>query len=327
MGAGSLTALATLAVALLLDVLVGEYPRRQHPVVWVGGLISGLLKLAPRQGWWRQFLFGLFLAAGVTALCAAAARLALLFAATLPVLQLALGPVLQVALGAFLLKASFALRELGSAAARVRRRVEAGDLPGAREALRSLCSRDPSGLDAEALLAGTVESLAENASDSFVAPLLYFLLLGVPGAVAYRAINTLDAMVGYRGQYEALGKASARLDDLVNWVPARLTAGLLLLAGGLTGKSVREGWRVLRRDGAKTPSPNGGRPMAVMAGLLGVELEKKGVYLLGDRRHALSPGAAREAWRLVVLAGWMAAGLCALGVVGMNHLCRALLSC
>src|SRR5207302_5219298 len=140
--------------------------------------------------------------------------------------------------------------------------------PAARAALRALGGRDASQLDGEALVAGAIQSLAENASDSFVAPLFYYLLAGVPGAVAYRAVNTLDAMIGYRGKYEALGKAAARLDDLANLVPARLTAGLLLLAGWLGGRDVAAGWRVLRRDGAKTPSPNGGRPMAVMAGLL-----------------------------------------------------------
>src|SRR5205807_7932914 len=99
----------------------------------------------------------------------------------------------------------------------------------ARLALRSLCSRDSNELTREELLAATIESLAENASDSFVAPLFYYVLLGVPGAVGYRAINTLDAMIGYRGQFEALGKCAARLDDIVNLIPARLTAVLFLL--------------------------------------------------------------------------------------------------
>jgi adenosylcobinamide-phosphate synthase len=306
------TALGTLAVALLLDRLSGEYPTPLHPVVWMGGVISGLLRLAPAAGWWRQFLFGALLTAGVVGLSAAAAFLVIRLASAVPFLGLLPG--------AFLLKASFALRELGAAAERVRRPVEAGDLPAARETLRSLCSRDPSQLDGEALLAATIQSLAENTSDSFVAPLFYYLLFGVPGAVAYRAINTLDAMIGYRGKYEALGKVAARLDDLANLIPARLTAGLLLLAGRLTGKDVAAGWRVLRRDGAKTPSPNGGRPMAVMAGLLGVRLEKKGAYALGDPTTPLTPAAVRDAWRLVVLAGWMMAGLCALGIVGIHFL-------
>ena len=309
---GSVTALATLAGALLLDRFLGEYPAPLHPVVWIGKVVSLLLRCAPRSGWWRPFAFGVFLAVGVSALSAAAALAALRLAAMVP--------ALEIVLGVYLLKASFALRELGASGERVRVPVEAGDLPRAREALRSLCSRDPAPLDGEALLEATVESLAENASDSFVAPLFYFLLFGIPGAIAYRAINTLDAMVGYRGPFEALGKASARLDDVANWVPARLTALLFLLAGWLTGLDVGGGWRVFRRDRAKTPSPNGGRPMAMMAGLLGVRLEKEGVYSLGDRDHPVVPLTVRRAWRVVALAGWLASGLCALGILAFRLL-------
>ncbi len=301
----TITALGTLAAALLLDRL-GEYPTAMHPVVWMGWLTSGLLRLAPAVGWWRQFLFGALLTAAVVGLSTAATVLVLHYASAVPFLGLL--PAV------FLLKASFALRELGAAAERVRRPVEAGDLPAAREALRSLCSRDASQLDGEALLAATIQSLAENASDSFVAPLFYYLVAGVPGAIAYRAVNTLDAMIGYRGKYEALGKAAARLDDLANLIPARLTAGLLLLAGLLTGKDVGNAWRVLRRDGGKTPSPNGGRPMAVMAGLLGVRLEKKGAYVLGDPLTPLAPAAVRDAWRLVALAAWLMVAAVACGL-------------
>src|SRR5262249_38840111 len=160
---------------------------------WMGKLVSLSLKCAPRSGWWPQFVFGMFLAVGVPALSVAV---------VLTVFYLTAGyPWLQLVLGTFLLKASFALHELGAAARQVRVAVDAGALPRAREALRSLCSRDPAQLDEEALLAATVQSLGENISDSFVAPLFYFLLFGVPGAIAYRAINTLDAMVGYRGPF------------------------------------------------------------------------------------------------------------------------------
>jgi adenosylcobinamide-phosphate synthase len=308
-------ALAALGAALLIDLLAGEYPAPLHPVVWMGTGISALLRLAPAAGWWRQLLFGAVLTVGTVAFWTAAAVL---------VVYIPLGEFFVGLLpAALLLKASFALRELLTAAERVRRPAEAGDLPAAREALRALCSRDPSQLDAEALLAAAIQSLAENASDSFVAPLFYYVLAGVPGAVAYRAVNTLDAMIGYRGKYEALGKVAARLDDVANLIPARLTAGLLLLAGWLLHKDVAAGWRVLRRDGANTPSPNGGRPMAVMAGLLGVRLEKKGAYALGDARTPLTPAAVGDAKRLVALAGWLMAGLCALGVVGVHALWAA----
>jgi len=316
MDGGLTTALATLAAALLLDTFYGEYPPSCHPVVWIGKAVSLLLKVAPQNGWWRPLIFGVFLASVVPALAVAA---------TLAVLRLA-SPALGLGffVGVFLLKASFALRELGIAAERVRGPIVLGDLQRAREALHSLCSRDPSGLDEEALLGATVQSLAENVSDSFVGPLFYYVLFGVPGALAYRSINTLDAMIGYRGPYEALGKASARLDDLANFVPARLTAALLLLAGWLAGLSVAGGWRVFWRDRRKTASPNGGRPMAMMAGLLGVRLQKQGAYSLGDQIKPLGPATVTQAWRLVILTSWLTGTLCASGMAGIHFLLKLL---
>ncbi len=313
-------ALAILGAALLLDRLAGEYPTPLHPVVWMGRLASALLRLAPAAGWWRQFLIGGLLTAVVVAGSAAAALLVMY--GTCGTYRTYGTYVVTIIAGALLLKASFALRELGAAAERVRRPVADGDLPAARAALRSLCSRDPEPLDGESLLAAAIQSLAENASDSFVAPLFYYVLGGVPGAIAYRAINTLDAMIGYRGKYEALGKCAARLDDAANLLPARLTAGLLLLAGWLAGKDVAAAWRVMRRDGALTPSPNGGRPMAVMAGLLGVRLEKMGSYALGDPLRPLTPEVVRDAWHLVVVAAGLHVVLCALGIVGLRILWR-----
>jgi adenosylcobinamide-phosphate synthase len=304
-------AVTILLAAVLLDACLGEYPRLLHPVVWLGTLVALSLRLAPQAGWWRQFAFGTLLGLSSVALCGALAFIVMRFAQAIP--------WLEIAVGTFLLKASFALKALGQAAQRVMRPLQANDLGAAREALRALCSRDPSTLGSADLLAGTVQSLAENASDSVIAPLFYYLLLGVPGAVAYRAINTLDAMVGYRGRFEALGKFSARLDDLANWLPARLTALLLLLAGGLSGMPIAAAWRVYRRDAAKTPSPNGGRPMAMMAGLLGVCLEKKGAYLLGDPRQPLTVATARQAWRLVVGAALAMIALCAGLLLALNN--------
>src|SRR4029077_2094874 len=159
---------------------------------------------------------------------------------------------------------------LGAAAHQVSRALARGDLAAARRGLASLCSRDPGALDGPARAAATIESLAENASDSVVAPLFYFALFGIPGAVFYRAVNTLDAMIGYHGRYEYLGKAAARFDDLLNLIPARLTAGLLLAAAAVARANVWDGLRVLRRDHGAPASPNAGWPMAAMAGLLGV---------------------------------------------------------
>ena len=149
--------------------------------------------------------------------------------------------------------------------------LEDGDLEGARGRLSHLCGRDPSRLDAPELARATIESIAENTSDAVVAPLFWGAVAGVPGLLAYRAVNTLDAMVGHRSaRYERFGWASARLDDVANFVPARLTGLLTSARRALAGGSPRRAAAILRRDGHRHPSPNAGRCEAAFAGALGV---------------------------------------------------------
>lgn len=271
-------------------MLLGEPPVRLHPVCWMGSAISALRRRAPRRGRLGPFLFGLALALGLPAL-AAGLTAALI---SLPTI----GPLLAV----WLLTSSFSVRALGEAGLGVAGPLEAGDLDGARSGLRALCSRDASALSASDLSAGAVESLAENSSDSLVAPLFWLLVAGVPGALAYRAVNTLDAMIGYHGETEWLGKASARLDDLANLAPARITALLLLVAGGLRGASLRGGLSALWRDRRQTESPNAGWPMAAVAGLLGLRLEKAGAYALNPAGRPAEPRDIAAAWRICRLA-------------------------
>jgi adenosylcobinamide-phosphate synthase len=161
-----------------------------------------------------------------------------------------------------------------------------GDLTGARARLPHLCARDPDHLDEKAIARATVESVAENTSDAVVAPLFWGAVAGVPGLLAYRAVNTLDAMVGYHNpHYERFGWAAARLDDLANWAPARLTGVLTVALAPFAGGSPAESWRILRRDGARHPSPNAGRCEAAAAGALGVTLGGSNDY------------GGRTAWR------------------------------
>jgi len=295
-GANTGDPLFMLVAALLWDRLLGEPPAAMHPVVWIGRLIAFVRRRVRRGSVPLELAQGVAIALLVPALVGTFCALALM--------GLQDTPWLHILVGTWLLKSSFAVRALGAAAADVRSHLAAGDLPAARQALRSLCSRDPGELDAEGVAAGAIESVAENSSDSVIAPLLFFLLFGVPGALVYRAINTADSMIGYRGEYEYLGKAAARLDDAVNWIPARLTAVLLLLAGAFQGLNLARGWRILWRDGGRTASPNAGRPMAAMAGLLGVRLTKAGHYALGDPSEPLDPHALSEAWRVAATAAY-----------------------
>jgi adenosylcobinamide-phosphate synthase len=227
--------------------------------------------------------------------------------------------VAYVLVGAVLLKSTFSLRMLHQAATQVGGLLSSGDIAQARYNLRSLVSRNPSGLSPEQAAVATVESVSENMADSFIGPWLFFALFGLPGAVAYRAINTLDSMIGYRGEYEYLGKASARLDDLVNLIPARL-AGLLLVFGSLflPGQRARGAWRIMWRDHSRTESPNAGWAMSGMAGALGVQLEKTGHYRLGDSTRPVEVHDITQAVRSMYLVAGLGL-LVALGLTLLRH--------
>jgi adenosylcobinamide-phosphate synthase len=284
--------------ALALDLAFGEPPARFHPVVWMGRLNTALRRRAPSRNR-PAFLWGAFMAVLGPAVFGGLTWLTLDRT----------GGLARTLIAIFLLKSSFAIRALVRAGLAVARPLAAGDLDGARAGLRSLVSRETAALPAPLIAAATIESVAENASDSIVAPLFFFAIAGVPGAVAYRAVNTLDAMIGYRGPLEWLGKAAARLDDVANLVPARVTALLLALAAPLGGGSTGRALAVWARDRKLTESPNAGHPMAAMAGALAVELEKRSHYRLGA---GLNPPSARDigrAIRVVVGATALAAAL------------------
>ena len=264
-----------LLLALVLDLVWREPPAALHPVVWMGRLIGLLERRAPGPERPAAALAaGLGIAVLVPLACGVLAWLAAMALR-------AAGPLPYLLGTALLLKTTFAVRELGRAAHGTAGALQAGAVPRARASLRRLVSRDTRTLGAPEVAMAAIESVAENTTDSFVAPWLAFALFGLPGAVAYRALNTLDSMIGYRGRYEHLGKAAARLDDLVNLVPARLSAALLLAGGALRRLPVGRGWHIATRDHRHTESPNAGWTIGACAGLLGVALEKLGYYRIG----------------------------------------------
>ena len=298
--------LAVLIVAVVLEMVGREPPKWLHPTVWIGRTVTIAEANAPtsRNG---GFIIGVMILLLVTGFWGAAAYFA---AAGLRDIH----QVAYVLVGGFLLKTTFSVKMLHQTAARVRELLTAGDMAGVRAQMSSLVSRDPSQLTAEQATAATVESVSENIADSIIGPWLAFALFGLPGAVAYRAINTLDSMIGYHGRYEYLGKASARFDDLVNLIPSRL-AGLLLVLASLVlpGQKASDAWRIMLRDHGKTESPNAGWTMSGMAGALGVELEKADHYRLGDATRQVEPeDITRTVRTMYVVAG--AGLLLALGI-------------
>ena len=276
-------------VALLLDRLWGEPPVWLHPVVLMGKLLGAIGKvIAPSAEKTKDFKSFVF---GMIAWC----TLAALFFVVYALCQWLLPPAQWWWHGlvvGVLLKPLLSWRMLKDEVLAVEAALQQS-LPAGRERLSWLVSRDTAQLDAATVRESAIETLAENLSDSVIAPLFWFAVAGLPGAALYRLANTADAMWGYPGwrgtgaqrrHWQWAGKWAARADDVLNWIPARITAlWLAVLARGLP-------WSALRRDAVVTPSPNGGWPMGAMAQALGVRLSKPGVYQLNPQGR--SPQAA-----------------------------------
>jgi adenosylcobinamide-phosphate synthase len=255
-----------IGLGALIDAVIGD-PRRGHPVAAFGRWASVL----ERKSYARSRARG----AGYAAVAVAGPVLLGLAAEKLTDRR----PIARVIVTALATWVSLGGTSLAREGAAMATALELGDLPGARRRLTHLCARDPAELSALDLTRATVESMAENTSDAVVAPLFWAALAGPAGVLGYRAINTLDAMVGYRSQrYVEFGWACARLDDLVNLAPARLTGVLTVACAPLVGGSPAAAWRVLRSDGGRHPSPNAGRCEASAAGALGVQLGGTNVY-------------------------------------------------
>lgn len=277
--------------ALLLDFLFKEPPARMHPVVWMGAFLRRASKRLPGSpvkgfvGGALAWLVGAALVGGIALLFQKASG--------------ALGGFGWIATG-FLLWPLFSLRMLHAEVLSVELALERS-LEAGRERLSRLVSRDTSRLTHTEVREAALETLSENLTDSVVAPLLWFAVLGLPGAAIYRFANTADAMWGYRGDWEWKGKWAAWADDILNWIPARLAA-LLLWVGSFDPRKLSAQARV-------TPSPNGGWTMGALALALGVRLGKPGVYVLNPDGRAPDGDDFRRGWRRVLAASLMGAAV------------------
>jgi adenosylcobinamide-phosphate synthase len=277
MGSGRGAAVAVV-LGFAADRVFGD-PSRRHPVAGFGAVAAWVERRVWRPSRLAGAVYAGALVAGVWGAVEASVR------------QLA--PRGRVAFAVAVLWATLGGRSLERAALRLRAALDAGDLDRARALAPALVGRDPSKLDGGELARAAVESIAENTSDAVVAPLLWMAAFGPAGAAAYRAINTLDAMVGHRDErHLRFGWAAARLDDAANWVPARVTA---LLAIALARGRRRAAWRAAFVDGARHPSPNAGRAEGAFAGALGVRLGGINHYPHGhETRPPMGAGAAPE---------------------------------
>ena len=295
-------------LALVVDRRWGEPPWRWHPVVWMGAYLGWLgPRLWPLRPLAARLLGMLGWCAGAIAVWWLAETLqdgiwTGMVRLTSTVAQLSVAQWLGVLLLGLLLKPLLAWRMLRDEVLAVEQAL-ADSLPSGRAQLARLVSRDVTALDTAAVREAAIETLAENLNDSVLAPLLAWAMTGLAGAALYRFANTADAMWGYRDHRRWGGAWAARADDVLSWVPARLTAAALWLTGRTL--SPPADWSMLRREAARTPSPNGGWPMAAMALGLGLRLGKPGVYLLNapGRVPAAGDVAAAVAWAERVVRG------------------------
>ena len=308
-----------------LDLLLADPERMPHPVVYMGKAISALEGfLRPRlpktpKG---ELLGGAVLAAalpvGTYAVTAGACRAAN-----------KLHPAAGFALETLWCWQALALKGLAVESGRVQAELERGDLPAARKAVGRIVGRDTAVLTAEGVAKAAVETVAENFSDGVAAPLFYMLIGGAPLALTYKAVNTMDSMVGYKNdRYRHFGTAAARLDDLVNWLPARLSALLMIALCPLAGLDGRGAWKIWWRERKKHKSPNSAQTEAAMAGALGVELAGDAWYFgelhhkptLGDDSRPVEPEDIRRANRLMYWTSGAFALLAALGTLAVTLL-------
>jgi adenosylcobinamide-phosphate synthase len=288
--------LAALASGLALDWAFGDPPNRYHPVAWLGRLVGHFVPRLKSRSAAAEKAKGAAFALTLVALFA----LAVHFAAVAS-LQFA-GVFALAAFSAIILKVTVAISGMEKHARAITDCLERGDLQGARQSLSMIVRRRTDDLDEQHILSATIECVGESTVDGIAGPVFYYSLFGPAGAFAYRVINTLDSMVGYKDEYyRNIGWMSARLDTIANYVPARITAFLMVASARMIGADWKNSVLMLQRDHAKTFSPNAGYPMATMAGALRVRLEKIGHYALGDGQEPATIEKCRQAVSIMKL--------------------------
>jgi len=263
--------LIIILTAVIIDIIIGELPSIIHPVVLMGGVISNIKKLLHT---YNNKLSGIILTATVLIIFLSIFML-LIKASTF-------NYYLYILISALILSTTFAIKSLINSIVLVKRDIDT-DISNAQTSVSYLVSRKTSNLSEKELISAAIETLTENITDSVIAPLIYAFIFGVLGAVFYRVVNTLDAMVGYKNPENInIGWFTAKLDDILNYIPARITGFLVVTASILLKLNWKNAYKIMMRDAKKTPSPNSGYSMAATAGALGIQLIKPGYYQLGD---------------------------------------------
>ena len=301
--------------AIILDLIIGDPRNKYHPTAWIGGLVSNLVPLFKNENSHFEKFGGILIVLISTAVVGGLLLVLSLKLDSIIANEL-LSAIVIIAVSAILLKTTIAIRGMEKHALAVVNALENDDVDEARANLAMITKRKTKNLDKNHILSGVLESISENTVDGITGPMFYFALFGLPGAFVYRVINTIDSMIGYKTEmFRNLGWFGANCDNVLNYLPSRITGLVMVLASMLLGNDWKKSYQILKKDSDKTSSPNAGYPMAALAGALDTKFQKVDHYTIGSGSIYLSIKHVRSAIVLMKVTTILFFGLVAIPII------------
>ena len=310
-----LESITIVGFAIMLDLIFGDPKNRYHPTAWIGNFIGNLVPLFKNENANLEKFGGILIVLISTAVVGI-----LLIALNLKLDSIIgnefVNIIVIIVVSAILLKTTMAIRGMEKHALAVTNALENDDIDEARVNLAMITKRKTKNLDKNHVLSGVLESISENTVDGITGPMFYFALFGLPGAFIYRVINTIDSMIGYKTEmFKNLGWFGANCDNILNYIPSRLTAMTMVLGAMLLRHDWKNCYEIFKRDGKKTDSPNAGYPMAALAGALGTKLEKIEHYSLGTDIQEITSKKVKDAITLMKVTSLLFYGIVSIPII------------
>ena len=310
-----LESITIVGFAIMLDLIFGDPKNRYHPTAWVGNFIGNLVPLFKNENANLEKFGGIIIVLISTAVVGI-----LLIALNLKLDSIIgnelVNMIVIIVISAILLKTTIAIKGMEKYALAVTKALENDDIDEARINLAMITKRKTKNLDKNHVLSGVLESISENTVDGITGPMFYFALFGLPGAFIYRVINTIDSMIGYKTEmFKNLGWFGANCDNILNYIPSRLTAMTMVLGAMLLRYDWKNCYEIFKRDGKKTDSPNAGYPMAALAGALGTKLEKIEHYSLGTDIQEITSKKVKDAIALMKVTSLLFYGIVSIPII------------
>ncbi len=309
-----LESIVMIGFAILLDLVFGDPKNRYHPTAWIGMLIGTITTRMKNENYTVEKVGGIFIV--LIPVCISVIILSgLNFSIDLISVE-SLSILISIISGVVLFKMTIAIKGMERHALAVLDSIQKNDLTQARTNLSMIVKRNTKNLDKNHILSGTLESLSENIVDGITGPMFYFAIFGLPGAFVYRIVNTVDSMVGYKTQmFKNLGWFGANCDNVLNYIPSRLTGLTIVLGSILLGHDWKNCYEIFKRDGKKTDSPNAGYPMAAFAGALGTKFEKLEHYSLGSGEYEITSKKVKDAISLMKVTSLLFFGIVSIPII------------